>query len=176
MPEPDEETGERPLVDWDDLVGKLVADADRNRLVVDQVAADVAAGHRALVLSGRIGHLETLCGALQARGVRAELLVGTLGKKLRIARLDALRAGDIDVLGATSVADEGLDLPELTRVVLAYPGRAQGRTVQRLGRIMRRAPGKAQPVLYDVADLRVGLLRAQHLSRMRAIKQALGGG
>jgi len=38
------------------------------------------------------------------------------------------------------------------RLVLATPARAEGRTVQRLGRLMRPHPGKAAPVLFDLVD------------------------
>jgi superfamily II DNA or RNA helicase len=75
---------------------------------------------------------------------------------------------------ATSLADEGLDLPRLSRVFLVYPGRARGRTVQRLGRLMRPHPGKQDAVLFDFVDRRVPLLRRHHHERRRLYAEVLG--
>jgi len=75
---------------------------------------------------------------------------------------------------ATQLADEGLDLPRLTGVILAMPSRAKGRTEQRLGRVMRPAPGKPTPRLYDVQDESVGIFRSQARRRMQAFRKVLG--
>ena len=47
------------------------------------------------------------------------------------------RAGCLDVVCATSLADEGLDAPRLSAVVLASPTKNAGRTLQRIGRALR---------------------------------------
>jgi superfamily II DNA or RNA helicase len=82
----------------------------------------------------------------------------------------------VPVLVATSLADEGLDLPRLSRVFLAFPSRAKGRTVQRLGRLMRPHPEKRRPLLVDFVDSRVPLLRRQHNERRRLYDAVLGTG
>jgi superfamily II DNA or RNA helicase len=78
------------------------------------------------------------------------------------------------VLVATSLADEGLDLPRLSRVFLAYPSRARGRTVQRLGRLMRPHVDKGMPALVDFVDRKVPILRRQHIDRRRLYAEVLG--
>ena len=74
---------------------------------------------------------------------------------------------------ATSLADEGLDVSRLERLVLATPARAEGRTIQRLGRLMRPHPGKRTPVLYDLVD-NIPLARRQFAARKRAYRKVLG--
>jgi superfamily II DNA or RNA helicase len=75
---------------------------------------------------------------------------------------------------ATSLADEGLDLPRLSRVFLAFPGRSRGRTIQRLGRLMRPHPSKRTAVLFDFVDKQVPILRRHHLERRKLYSEVLG--
>jgi len=50
--------------------------------------------------------------------------------------LERFRGGELPVVVASTLADEGLDVPRMDRVILAFPSRARGRTAQRLGRLM----------------------------------------
>ena len=72
------------------------------------------------------------------------------------------------------LAAPALDLPRLSRVFLAYPGRARGRTVQRLGRLMRPHAEKTDAALFDFVDRKVPLLRRHHLERRKLYAEVLG--
>lgn len=152
----------------------LVADEKRNAAIADLAASEAAEGRTVLVLSGRVDHCRKLADLVRARGARAEVLVGATPKAERSDILDRFRKGEIRVVVASTLADEGLDVPRLDRIVLAFPGRAAGRTTQRLGRLMRPHPGKAQPVLWDVVDCLVPPLRAQYAARRRLYADLLG--
>lgn len=160
--------------DYAPMLQALVGDEPRNALIAETVAAEARAGHTCLVLSGRIDHCEALKAGIDALGASAVLLTGGVAKARRAEILAAARTGDTRVLVATSLADEGLDLPRLSRVFLAYPGRARGRTLQRLGRLMRLHPEKTDAVLFDFVDRRVPILRRHHLDRKRLYADVLG--
>lgn len=160
--------------DYAPMMAALIADEERNQVIVDLVTRDASDGHSCLVLTGRLEHCRTLEELLRERGVGARALTGQLKRGERTRILEDARSGALSVLIATSIADEGLDLPRLSRVVLAYPAKAKGRTEQRLGRLMRPHPGKAGAVLYDIADLEVPLLRRHHLSRRAVYADVLG--
>jgi superfamily II DNA or RNA helicase len=67
----------------------------------------------------------------------------------RAAALEAFRSGEAPVLVATSILDEGVDVPDAS-IGIVVSGTAQARQfVQRLGRIMRPAPGK-EARLYEI--------------------------
>lgn len=56
--------------------------------------------------------------------------------------LDAFRAGEFDVLVSTSVAEEGLDVPEVDLVLFFEPVPTAIRSIQRKGRTGRQARGR----------------------------------
>ena len=168
-------TGARPHAEEDfaALVSELTGDPDRNRLLLSIMEREAAAGHTVLVLTGRVEHAHALaCAALRA-GVRAASLTGETAKKIRTQVLARFKAGGLDVLCATTIADEGLDVTRLSRLVLATPAKAQGRIIQRLGRLMRPHEGKGQPVLYDLVDDHPIAARHHH-DRLRAYRAVLG--
>ncbi len=160
--------------DYTRMLSAVAADAERNRLIVSTVVAEAKAGHTCLVLSGRVEHCEVLADTVRAHGLTAAALTGGVGRAQRKALLDDARAGRLQVLVATSLADEGLDLPRLARVFLAFPGRSRGRTIQRLGRLTRPHPSKQSAVLLDFVDKRVPILRRHHLERRKLYSEVLG--
>lgn len=100
--------------------------------------------------------------------------------KERKRRLKLCEEKQIDVLIATQLAREGLDLPHLSVGHMAMPKRGDsvggknGASVeQEIGRIMRpdpENPGK-KAVWYDYVDDRVGVLRSQYYSRRSVYKR-----
>jgi hypothetical protein len=74
-----------------------------------------------------------LAKLIQDKGIHAKPLVGSIHKSDRCRILNAFKRGDLRVVVATTLADEGLDVQRLSRVILALPGRGRGRTIQRLG-------------------------------------------
>ena len=160
--------------DYAPMLAAVACDPARNALIVEHVVSEARTGHVCLVLSGRIDHCHTLAAAIEAEGVSAAVLTGEVKRAVRKELLDRARAGELAVIVATSLADEGLDLPRLSRVFLAYPGRARGRTVQRLGRLMRPHAEKTDAALFDFVDRKVPLLRRHHLERRKLYAEVLG--
>ncbi len=63
-------------------------------------------------------------------------------QKQQQAALDAFRAGEFEVLVSTSVAEEGLDVPEVDLVCFYEPVPTAIRSIQRKGRTGRQASGE----------------------------------
>jgi len=154
----------------------LEYDIDRNNLITSLAAEDARAGHSVLVLTERVRHCKLLARDLHGLCVDAKALTGDIPQAKRRAILDDFREGRLPVVVATTLADEGLDVPRLDRVILAWPGRAKGRATQRLGRIMRPHPGKGRALLIDIVDADVPVLKRRHTERRRAYASlGLGG-
>ena len=87
-----------------------------------------------------------------AGALEGEALVGEVTAKKREAVLARVRSGELRVVVATQLADEGLDLPMVDAVVLAAPSSHKPATRQRVGRACRALEGKRTPIVVDVVD------------------------
>lgn len=150
---------------------RVAKDPARVGLVLDMVRWAHARGRVVLVLLGRVSAVPVLVRELAGHGIEA---VGLTGKEPRPKRAEALRrvrAGHVRVVVATTVADEGLDLPEADTLVSANPGKASGATTQRVGRICR--PKGLEPLVFDVVDGGSNYAR-QWSARSSAYRKAYG--
>lgn len=152
------------------LTTDLIQDERRNRLLVKTIAKE-APGNYSLVLSDRINHLHILADMLKETGLRVEVLTGKMNKKARTAVMEQAQDRQVDVLFATQLAREGLDLPHLNRLFLCTPKRAQGAVQQEIGRVMRPYDGKRDAVVFDFVDFNSPVLRAQYWRRRDVYRQ-----
>jgi len=152
------------------MISALVADAKRNRLIVDDVAARAGEADKgiALVISDRVSHCEELFRAICAQGVRACLLTGSVPVRDRARIVEELNCNQAQVLVATAqLIGEGFDLKQLSSIFLATPIKFTGRVKQYIGRILRISEGKEEAVIYDYLDVN-GMLKNSFSSRMSA--------
>ena len=138
------------------LIGHLAESEERNQLIVKCITAD--RDKPALILSDRLGHLETLMKMLPADMREDAVMVSgkmttKKGKAEREQAIADMRSGAKKYLFATySLAKEGLDVPRLERLYMATPQKDYAVITQAIGRIARTSKGKAEPVVYDFVD------------------------
>ena len=86
-----------------------------------------------------------------------------MSQKQQLEQLERFRNGDMNVLVATSVGEEGLDVPSASMVLFYEPVSSAIRTIQRRGRTARERSGSVHvPVANDTRDVHV-----LHASRNR---------
>jgi len=85
----------------------------------------------------------------QIPGIKSKVFVGQakklnsgLSQKEQQEIMNEFRAGDINIICATSIAEEGLDIPEVNSVVFYEPIPSAIRKIQRAGRTARLMKGK----------------------------------
>jgi superfamily II DNA or RNA helicase len=81
-----------------------------------------------------------------------EFLSGADNLIKREAVFHAIQDGFCKTLIASTIADEGLDLPRLDTLILAGAGKSSTRAFQRIGRVLRLYPGKTKAEVYDFID------------------------
>ena len=119
------------------------------RLVRERIRRDK--GSRIIVFANYRDTVEALEEALSdLEGIRAIQFIGQssrsgsggLTAKQQISRLSEFRDGESNVLVATSVGEEGLDIPSADLVIFYEPVSSEIRTIQRRGRTGRRRQGE----------------------------------
>ena len=152
--------------DYTGMMSTLINSKDRNQLIADVIRQE-APGHFSLVLSDRKVHLQILKDILAEclPGMRIEVLKSSMSMKERNAVMDRAKAGQIDILLATKLAREGLDLPHLDRLFLVTPKKTESAIEQEVGRIRRPCNNKLDAVVYDFLDEQNGIFMSQFWKR-----------
>lgn len=158
--------------DYQSLIRALTCHEGRNMLIIEDICAtlQVPAAGTALVVSDRVGHCELFAGLLRDRGVKVELLTGQVSQDSRTAIVQAVQAGEIQVLVATlQLIGEGFDCPGLSSLFLTTPITFAGRLLQVIGRIVRPAVNK-QARVFDYIDEGVPTLRRSANARRKVME------
>lgn len=162
------------MSDYGAILDHLVTDKKRNALIIEQVYEEVRQGNCALVLSLRVDHIAELYRLWCERTtIPAVCATGATPKKEREVALWAIDIGAADVLFASKIADEGLDLPRLNRLFLTCPARHHGKLIQQMGRVTRPCQGKTDAKVYDFVDEKIGLLISQYHNRWNEVYSKL---
>jgi superfamily II DNA or RNA helicase len=115
-----------------------------------------------------------ICSALAAKWpTYGTPLHAKLPKKRRPQVIADLRARKYLVVFATSLADEGLDVPTLDQIVMLAPSRSSRLAEQRTGRVLRSVAGKDHGTIHDFAGEAHYMLAAQAKARAK-VYQRLG--
>ncbi len=141
--------------EWDDfhaVYKQLIVNNDvRNYIIGEKAREMVRAGRKTLIL---VDYLEEHGKVLEEMlsDVQAEFLNATLSSKRRQTLLNAFRNGEIDCMIATSLADEGLDVPIISGEILAGGKRGKTKIRQRVGRVLRPHEDKVDARVIDFID------------------------
>ncbi len=100
------------------------------------------AGNRTIVFHESIADCESIVATMQAEGMRAAAHHSQLKSTERADVLQRFREGTVSVLVAPRTLDEGIDVPDASLALIAAGTRVKRQTIQRIGRVLRRAPGK----------------------------------
>lgn len=148
---------------WEVTQQKVRLNPRRNQRIIELANQ----GQGVLVLVGSIEHGELLSSQISDSVV----VHSKMGLRKRKAAIEAARHGTLRCMVATSLADEGLDVPRLETVILAAGGRSAGKLEQRTGRVMRPSEGKLRGVVHDFVDRGASLAHSQFKARMRTYKK-----
>ena len=155
---------------YKELYEDLIMNNDeRNRAIVKKAVELAKKGHRVLIDVKRIEHGKILKEMLEREGIKAEFLSSKSPNRWEI--LEAFKSGEIPVLIST-LLKEGVDIPEISAIILAGGGKSDIMTIQTIGRALRQKE-RMKAVIVDVQD-DDPLLFTHFIERQKALKQYYG--
>ncbi|MBE2272473.1 MAG: excinuclease ABC subunit UvrB [Anaerolinea sp.] len=143
--------------------------------MLQEVAARVQKGQRALVTTFTQRMAEELAGYINEIGIRAHYLHAEVETLERIEILRDLRLGVYDVVVGINLLREGIDLPEVSLVVILDADkegflRSEQALIQTIGRAARHIEGKVIMYADKMTD---SMKRAiEETNRRRSLQQA----
>lgn len=130
----------------------IVENSERNSLIIKSAKKLLDKGKKILILVVRVGHGSVLLSELEKEGISSDFLDGKKSTKKRLQCIQDMKDGKIDVLVASKIFDQGVDIPELDALILAGSGKSSGRALQRIGRVIRLFEGKEIATVVEFMD------------------------
>ena len=108
-----------------------------------------------LALFKTVKQLELVSEILNESGIEHVVLTGKNDLEEREEVIRGVNAGKVQIVLATTIFDEGVDIPNIRSLVLASGGKSKTKLLQRIGRSLRKATGKDNVTIYDIVhDIR----------------------
>jgi superfamily II DNA or RNA helicase len=171
--------GDGGTVSIQDLYSALVANDERNRLIVNDVLNALEEGRSPLLLTERRDHLEYFESELRPAARNLVILRGGMGVKQRREVTERIAAIPPDeerlVLATGRYIGEGFDDARLDTLFLTLPVSWKGTLVQYAGRLHRLYERKREVRIFDYVDRDVPMLARMFEKRLRGYR-AIGYG
>ena len=127
-------------------------------------------GRRTLAFCVSRRHADFMAEYFGGRGLRTASVHSGPGSAPRTSSLEALEAGDLDVVFAVDMFNEGVDVPSIDTVLMLRPTESSIVWLQQFGRGLRRSDGKDRLRVIDY----IGNHRS-FLTKVRTLLQCASG-
>lgn len=140
----------------------LVHDSTRNKLILEDVKTELNQGKKAVIITERKEHIDTLCLFLKQL-YEVTTLSGEDSETSKKDKWKILHEGNFQVLITTGqYFGEGTDLHNINCLFLVYPFSFEGKLIQYIGRVQR---SEINPTVYDYRDYKIDYLNKLFLNR-----------
>lgn len=129
----------------------IVENEVRNNMVTKAAIRLVEQGFVTLVLFKEINHGNVLYDMFKSKGYDPIFLTGKMKSKVRKEGIEKVRNGENNLILASTILDQGIDIQRLSALVLAGSGKSY-RAMQRIGRCLRIFPDKEIAAVIDYID------------------------
>ncbi len=157
-----------------DLESKLCI-TDRNRLILD-TWLEYVGDKRTVVFCVSVKHAKEMARMFQEAGVSARAVSGTDKSSERSEALQLFADGELKVLCACDLLNEGWDCPQTEVIFAARPTMSKVLYTQQLGRGMRNSPGKEFLTVFDFVDIASQFNTPYSVHRLLKVKEYRPGG
>ena len=149
--------GKYSNVDLDNL---LTANDARNAIIYNSIIKylDSAEDIRGLAFCVSKAHAKSMSAFLNSKGIKSADVTSDTGEEERKLAITQLANGDLNVICAVDIFNEGVDIPVVNTVLFLRPTESPLIFLQQLGRGLRTHPGKSHLTVLDF----VGLHRTEY--------------
>ncbi|KYK24185.1 hypothetical protein AYK24_06655 [Thermoplasmatales archaeon SG8-52-4] len=124
----------------------------RNRLIVREVRRTIKKNETVLIIIEYTDHGKILKDLLKKNGIKAPFVYGETPSERRVKIKNQLALGKKQIVIASRVWKEGVNIPSLNKVILAYGMKDDKGTIQAIGRGFRTTVTKKVIELVDFLD------------------------
>lgn len=115
-------------------------------------------------------HADFMADFFNQHGIRAVSVHSGNGSAPRASSLEALEAGELDIIFSVDMFNEGVDVPNIDTILMLRPTQSSIIWMQQFGRGLRRSEGKERLNVIDyIGNHRI------FLTKVRAMLQCAGG-
>ncbi|OFX17972.1 MAG: restriction endonuclease subunit R, partial [Bacteroidetes bacterium GWA2_31_9] len=140
----------------------LVHDTARNKQILEDVKAELNQGKKAVIITERKEHIDTLYLFLK-QSYEVISLSGEDSETSKKVKWKILQEGNFQVLITTGqYFGEGTDLQNINCLFLVYPFSFEGKLIQYIGRVQR---SEINPTICDYRDYKIDYLNKLFLKR-----------
>ena len=140
----------------------LVHDSIRNKLILEDVKAEINKGKKVVIITERKEHIDSLYQYLK-QSYEAITLSGEDSEVTTNSKWKVLKSGNYQALITTGqFFGEGTDLQNANCLFLVYPFSFEGKLIQYIGRVQR---SEVPPTIYDYRDIKIDYLNKLFLKR-----------
>jgi superfamily II DNA or RNA helicase len=148
----------------------IVYNDKRNAIFADKVQERSSLGNQCLIIVNEISHGEEVARLLLEMDVESVFTHGQKSSSFRQESLDQFKAGQIKVLIATPILDEGVDISGISCLFLMAGGKSMRQLLQRIGRGLRKKADGGGVEVYDALDYHNEYLAEHTLERYETYK------
>ncbi len=148
----------------------IINNYKRNRLFVDKVLQRAKFGKQSLIIVNETEHGNNVLSMFEDTDLNVKFSHGKNTDKHREDVLDELKSGKLDVLIATPILDEGVDVSGINCLFLMAGGKSMRQLLQRIGRGLRKKSDGSGLEVYDALDYHNEYLAEHTLERYQTYK------
>ena len=154
--------------DLDELTA-AVATENRAQNAIDHLLK--LGGRRTLGFCCSQRHANFMAAFCNEKGIRAVAVHAGAGSAPRASSLQRLQAGELDIVFAVDMFNEGLDVPTVDTVLMLRPTELTIIWLQQLGRELRLAPEKDRLVVIDyIGNHRAFVMKLRSLAALTDVE------
>lgn len=114
------------------------------------IQRDLSFDARVLIFHERTESADKIYEYLRSQGFEAGIYHSNMDMNVRKRNLREYKSGKTSVLVTCKALDEGLDVPDTSVGIIAAATSSIRQRIQRIGRILRKAPGKDHSLIYTI--------------------------